>query len=191
MKTYILLFFFVAANCSLSAQENSKNSINFSMGLGQLVGYYNSDTYGITYSIGYERQMLKKIIAKDKLRINPRLNIAHFLLDNQNFSSYEKRFVNSFIFDTRINLDIVKIKSISIVVSSGLFLGIRNITYKSSPNISSNNYSKKRYGNGGALYAYGVRINTSRNKLGINIIRTKYIDLFKEHNIMFGLEYDL
>ena len=197
MKKY-LIFIFIVIELSSFAQKSPNQNINLRVGIGQPSGYSNFDTYGLTYSIGYERQILKKIISKDLLRINPSLNFGHFSSDkinyaisNHNYSSYEQRSVNSFILDTRINFDVVQIKSFSIVVSSGIFLGIRNTTYNSSPNISSNIHSKYRYGNFGGLYAFGIRFNSLKDRLGFNIIRTNYIDLFKEHNIMLGVEYKL
>ena len=190
MKKYVI-FIFIVIELSSFAQKSPNQNINLSVGLGQTTGYYNFDSYGLAYSIGYERQILKKIISKDLLRINSNLNFGHFSSDKNYYSAYEQRSVNSFILDTKINFDLVQIKSFSIVVSPGIFLGIRNTTYNSSPNISSNSSLKHRYGNLGGLYAFGIRFNSLKDRLGFNIMNTNYIDLFKERNIMLGVEYKL
>jgi len=183
MKKYFF-FIFIVIELSSFSQKSPNQNINLSVGLGQTPGYYNFDSYGLAYSIGYERQILKKIISKDLLRINPSIKFGHFSSDKNYYSSYEQRSVNSFIVDTKINFDVVQIKSFSIVVSPGIFLGIRNTTHNLSP-------KKHRYGNLGGLYAFGIRFNSLKDRLGFNIMNTNYIDFFKERNIMLGVEYKL
>ena len=63
MKKYVI-FIFIVIELSSFAQKSPNQNINLSVGLGQTPGYYNFDSYGLAYSIGYERQILKKIISK-------------------------------------------------------------------------------------------------------------------------------
>ena len=61
MKKYVI-FIFIVIELSSFAQKSPNQNINLSVGLGQTPGYYNFDSYGLAYSIVYERQILNGIL---------------------------------------------------------------------------------------------------------------------------------
>ena len=111
MKKYIFLLLIVSTTYSLSAQENSKNSIKVGLGLGFSINDFNHGI-GYVYSFGYQRE-----IWKDRLRINPNLSVGHY---NMKFLTGESgdQF-RSISYALNFNVDVLKYKSTSLLFACG------------------------------------------------------------------------
>lgn len=190
MKKYVI-FIFIVIELSSFAQKSPNQNINLSVGIGNPAGNpIYIDTYGLTYSIGYERQILKEIISKDMLRINSNLNFGHYYSEKSSINLKKAR-ANSYILNIRLNIDLLEINYFSLFVSGGAFYGIRNEYLEKITAPHFENTSNSRSESFGGLYGYGFRYYSSKNKWGFNIVSTKYLDSFNENNIMLGVEYKL
>ena len=172
MKKYIFLLLIVSTTYSLSAQENSKNSIKVGLGLGFSINDFN---YGI--GIGYVTELgYQKEIWKDRLRINPNINFGRY---NGGLTREKNQQFNSISGALNFNIDAIKYKSVSLLVGCGAFVNNtrgRYISYfRYSPVTPSDSSPKahiksfNRYYFGTSISA-GFRINPKFSGMAINIL---------------------
>ena len=183
MKRYILLFLFTVATYSLSAQENSKNSIKVGLGLGFSNNDFNHGI-GYIYSFGYQRE-----IWKDRLRINPNLSVGHY---NMKFLTAESgdQF-RSISYALNFNVDVLKYKSTSLLFACG---GLVNNSRGNSDYHYYDDHgtyiplNEPIYFNDyyyGVSLAAGFRVNSKDKRTAINFLPIFYeassVSLFEFH----------
>lgn len=115
-RNSVLLFLtlFIITTGTIDAQSYSKNSIKLGWGIGASTAD-NHDGGGFVYTVGYQRE-----IWKDRLRFNPNFSIGHyssrFILDAKD------QYFNPISMEANLYYDIVKVKSLSLVLGCGSFI---------------------------------------------------------------------
>lgn len=177
--TPIVLLTLLLTYRGASAQDVvfSKSSVKLGFGLGLSMGY-NTYGLGLQYNIGYQRE-----IWNDRFRLNPNFSIGHyssaFLLDARD------EYFNSINFATNLYYDVIRIKSFSLVLGTGVLVNNSKGLIGTGGNRDDNDTlaQSSEFVNDVHLAAHlgaGFRINhpnqrTSMNILPINLlIGTRY-----------------
>jgi hypothetical protein len=180
----ILLFSYTTAN---SQSDFSKNSLKFSVGLGFIDSYKsNIDGPGTSYTIGYQRNLWK-----ERLRMNPSLGIGFFT--NKYTTDIPAAYCNSINLQNNLYIDLVKIRSFSLVAGGGLFLnnlrGIRGRRYTGGSSIEY--FSEYTFGGYGGA---GIRINPKKKRFAFDLMPINMnfgVKDFTEFAIRIAVDYKL
>lgn len=117
-KSLTFLFTALMLHCIVTAQ-NPKNSNQWiDTGIG--VGFNGGDDhmgFGMLYSVGWQ----KSFKDQNRLRLNPGLSLATYGTFGIPTDTRDQ-FYNSLAFDVNINYDLIRYKSLSLVVSGGGFV---------------------------------------------------------------------
>ena len=110
--TAILLF-----SLKINAQENefTRSSIKTGIGIGVNDGI-QEEGLGFIYSVGYQKSFGKK----EKFRINPNLIYGGF--NSSGITDTPQQFFRITSIGMNVNYDLVKCKSVSLLITSGGFL---------------------------------------------------------------------
>lgn len=168
LAVIILLTIFTA-----KAQENEFTRSSITTGIG--IGVNDSEEesgFGLVYSIGYQ----KSFGEKERFRINPNLLYGNFstfgITDNRD------QYYNITSLRMNVNYDVLKYKSVSLLITSGGFLNYSRGLFGNGGEINTNSssrYFNKIYFGGNA--GIGLRINPSKSRFAYEI---------KPLNVEFG-----
>ena len=165
MKKSILLFgFFLFLSLNINAQENefTRSSIKTGIGVGINDGIEESGL-GFVYSVGYQKSFGKK----EKFRINPNLLYGGF--NSSGITDTREQFFRITSIGMNVNYDLVKYKSVSLLITSGGFLNYsRGLFGTGGENeIRNSRYFNQLYFGGTA--GIGIRINSTKSRFAYEI----------------------
>lgn len=178
-KIYIfaIVFLHLILIQNTEAQEISKNSIKFSLGVG-ISSCNFSDGLGFVYSAGYQRE-----IYKDRLRINPNFSIGHY--STRFLTDAPDAFFNSITLETNLYFDLIRIRAFSLIVGTGLFvnnsrglIGTGGMEDFDPGYLPSSHYVNDIHA--GGILMLGFRINPLNKRFALEIV---------PWNIHFGPNY--
>ena len=156
-----LLIVMLLFSLNIIAQENefTRSSIKTGIGVGINDGIEESGL-GFVYSVGYQKSFGKK----EKFRINPNLLYGGF--NSNGITDTREQFFRITSIGMNVNYDLIKYKSVSLLLTSGGFLNYsRGLFGTGGENeVRSSRYFNQLYFGGTA--GIGIRINSikSRNK---------------------------
>ncbi|MEN8251184.1 MAG: hypothetical protein ABFS32_19785 [Bacteroidota bacterium] len=168
IRIFVLILLFVITYPSKSfGQLYSGNSIKLGIGFGMHMGK-NTEGSGTIYTIGYQKEILN-----DRLRFNPNFSIGQY--SSKLFpTGARNQYFNSFNLGSYLFYDLIRIKSVSIVLGAGVFINNSRGLKGSGgdpefypENLKSSYVSDYHFGGyfGGAL-----RINPRNKRTAINIM---------------------
>jgi hypothetical protein len=171
-KKMHLLIIIVLFSLTSLAQENefTRSSIKTGVGIGLNEGNKESGL-GIVYSIGYQKSFGKK----EKFRINPNLLYGGF--NSFGISDTRDQFFRITSIGMNVNYDLIKYKSVSLLITSGGFLNYsRGLFGTGGENdIRDSSYFNQLYFGGTA--GIGIRISSAKSRFAYEL---------KPFNIQFG-----
>jgi hypothetical protein len=171
-KSIKLLILFACIQHKLYAQENefTKSSIKTGIGIAINEGIKESGL-GLIYSIGYQ----KTFGEKERLRINPNLLFGGF--NSVGITDTREQFYRVTSLGMNINYDLIKYKSVSLLVASGLFVNYSRGLFGTGGEfeVKKSKYFNELYFGGNANI--GIRINSNKSRFAYEI---------KPLNVHFG-----
>ena len=172
------------------AQENEFTRSSIKTGIG--IGFNDSEEesgFGLVYSIGYQ----KSFGEKERLRINPNLLIGGF--SSYTITDTRDQFYRITSLGMNINYDLLRYKSVSLLITTGGFLNYSRGLFGNGGEINTNEssrYFNKIYFGGNA--GIGLRINPSKSRFAYEI-KPLNIEVgnkgFVLGYMMFGLDIKL
>lgn len=172
----ILLAILLSQSVYVQAQEFSENSMKLGLGIGASMGS-RTDGGGFVYTLGYQKE-----VWNDRLRINPNFSIGHY--SSRFVMDARDQYFNSINLETNLYLDVIRIKSFSLVFAcGGLVNNSRGLIGTGGyPDGSTEPQTSEYFSNfhvGGYLGG-GFRINSPDKRTALNIMPV---------NIHFGNNY--
>ena len=187
-KSLLIVIFILNSSIMFAqADDFSRSSLKYSVGIGMAQGY-NNDGGGSFLSMGYVHTLLNS-----RLRINPGLTVGY--LDNQTTTDVPDENFGSIDMETLVSYDWLRYKSISLMVGIGGFAnntrGLISTGGYENPRLNSEFYSSWH---AGGVLTGGLRINPSRSRIAIEITPFNLYGGFDEYFKFFakvGLEVKL
>jgi hypothetical protein len=109
---YVFLLL-VLINSIILGQESKKNTILISNGIGVSNHKNTSGGFGMRFGIGYQRDLWR-----DRLRLVPAFTIGSY--NNKGTTDVADAYHNSFNLSTNLYVDLLKYKSVSFILGTGL-----------------------------------------------------------------------
>ena len=163
-KKINLLIVILLFSLKINAQENefTRSSIKTGIGVGINDGIEESGL-GFVYSVGYQKSFGKK----EKFRINPNLLYGGF--NSSGITDTREQFFRITSIGMNVNYDLVKYKSVSLLITSGGFLNYsRGLFGTGGENeIRNSRYFNQLYFGGTA--GIGIRINSTKSRFAYEI----------------------
>ncbi len=185
-KRTTLLIVILLFSLIINAQENefTRSSIKTGIGIAMNEGIEESGI-GFVYSVGYQ----KSFGEKEKFRINPNLLYGGFI--SNGITDSRDQFFRITSISMNVNYDLVKYKSVSLLVTTGGFLNYsRGLLGTGGDNeIKNSRYFNHLYF--GGTVGIGIRINSTKSRFAYEIkpinvqIGNKVFEL---GYFMFGLD---
>ena len=158
-KKINLLIVILLFSLKINAQENefTRSSIKTGIGVGINDGIEESGL-GFVYSVGYQKSFGKK----EKFRINPNLLYGGF--NSSGITDTREQFFRITSIGMNVNYDLVKYKSVSLLITSGGFLNYSRVLFGTG---GENEIRNSRYFNLQSVSNAGRRCrNRSANVFG-------------------------
>ncbi|AWW29270.1 hypothetical protein DN752_03445 [Echinicola strongylocentroti] len=166
-KVIPVLIFMIWSSSSVFAQTKDfgKNSIEAGVGLGVNEGWSELGM-GFVYTLGFQRE----IGLDGRLRINPNLLFGGFIPIG--FTDTEEQFYRLTNLGVDVNYDLIRVKSVSLVVTAGAFASYSRGLIGTGgywcveENEQSAYFSHVYFG---AKGAFGIRLNPKKSKLSYEL----------------------
>jgi hypothetical protein len=163
-KKIKLLITILLFSLKINAQENefTRSSIKTGIGIGINDGIEESGL-GFVYSVGYQKSFGKK----EKLRINPNLLYGGFT--SNGITDTREQFFRTTSIGINANYDLIKYKSVSLLLTSGGFLNYSRglLGTGGEYEIRNSRYFNQLYFGGNV--GIGIRINSSESRFAYEI----------------------
>lgn len=160
----MLLLLFIVAQQTCFAQDKSKNSIKVGLGAGMSEGN-TTEGLGTIITLGYQRDLLN-----DRLRLNPNLSFGYY--NSKRIDDSNDQYFNSINLSTNIYYDLIRYKSISLVVGTGVFVNNTqglNGTGGDTNNVNQHSAYISEWHFGGFAGA-GVRLVFPGDRIALNLL---------------------
>ncbi len=163
IKIKLVLFFLLFGLFGSFCQDFSKSSLFGGVGFGHSKNS-RVDGLGTNWSIGYQGD-----IWKNRLRIVPCVSFGTY---SRTLSTFVDEHYNSTSLKVNLNFDILKIKTFSLLIGSGLAVNISSgLVYKTS--VSGRRSSSEKF-NDESNFAFngliGLRLNPAQNRIGYELL---------------------
>lgn len=165
LKKFLFTALLILTLFTVKAQENefTRSSIKTGIGIGFNDGEEESG-FGLVYSIGYQ----KSFGEKERFRINPNLLIGGF--SSYTITDTRDQFYRITSLGMNINYDVLRYKSVSLLITAGGFLNYSRGLFGNGGEINTNSSSRyfhKIYFGGNA--GIGLRINPPKSRFAYEI----------------------
>ncbi len=174
LKTTFLFALISLVYLTGRSQDFSKNTLKYDLGLGFSEGPKQIGG-GTLLLFGYQRDLWK-----DRLRLNPNLCIGFF---SSNYTSdVRDQWFNSINLEMNLYFDIVKVRAVSLVVGTGLFINhTKGLKGRGGEYYNANSASSYfNSWNAGGYLGGGIRINPKNSRFAFE---------FLPINVHIGNEY--
>ena len=159
-----LIILLIIFTLKIKAQENKFTTSAIKTGIGAAVNDGIEESgLGLIYSVGYQKSFGKK----EKLRINPNLLYGGFT--SNGITDTREQFYRITSLGMNVNYDLIKYKSVSLLISTGGFLNYSRGLFGTGGEFDngSSKYFNEFYFGGNA--SIGIRINSNKSRFAYEI----------------------
>ncbi len=147
-----LLLSFLLIRLVVVADETEKNAFFLSNGIGVSNHRNTSGGFGMRFGIGYQRELWR-----DRLRLVPAFTMGSY--NNKGTTDVADAYHNSFNLSTNVYVDVLKYKSVSFILGTGLTANYISGLKGSGGGFSSALNTTPNYGGFFTLTNWGLNIN--------------------------------